>query len=535
VRNLFRMREDVGDVTTSLHRPVTDSSRSKGVPYDSFEWQQEQPPSNGVPRSAWNRTHKRLSRWHRPYTMILVVLDVLAVLAASWVTAAVLEKAKTGFRDKDWGFLHDAGLFSFFAYVVLPLGWLILLWANGTYDRRYLGLGSEEFKRIVRCSVTVVACVSLLAFATKTQLSRGTVAMVSLSALIFLLIDRVVARQVLHISRRRTGHGAHRMILVGTLPEALEVYTAVTRSPAAGLIPVAIHLTDGFAAARGIETPVPVYAARDVLSLVHEVGADTIAVCGSASAEPGELRRLAWQLEGTGVDLVVAPQLTDIAGPRVHIRPIEGLPLLHVEEPTLSGPGWLAKNLLDRVAAGLGLLILSPFLLFIALGIRISDPGPVFFRQPRVGHEGRTFRVWKFRTMYVDAEERKATLEELNESDGMMFKMKEDPRVFSFGSKLRNTSMDELPQLINVLRGEMSLVGPRPLPAEDGDYLGDVRRRLLVRPGMTGLWQVSGRSDLSWDEAVRLDLYYVDNWSLTYDLGILWRTIWVVLKRKGAY
>jgi exopolysaccharide biosynthesis polyprenyl glycosylphosphotransferase len=232
---------------------------------------------------------------------------------------------------------------------------------------------------------------------------------------------------------------------------------------------------------------------------------------------------------------VVAPQLTDIAGPRVHIRPIEGLPLLHVEEPTLSGPGWLTKNLLDRVVAAIGLLLLSPVLAVIALGIRLSDPGPVFFRQPRVGHEGRTFRVWKFRTMYVDAEERKRTLEELNESDGMMFKMKDDPRIFSFGSKLRATSLDELPQLINVLKGEMSLVGPRPLPADDGDYLGDVRRRLLVRPGITGLWQVSGRSDLSWDEAVRLDLYYVDNWSLTYDLGILWRTIWVVLKRKGAY
>jgi lipopolysaccharide/colanic/teichoic acid biosynthesis glycosyltransferase len=165
----------------------------------------------------------------------------------------------------------------------------------------------------------------------------------------------------------------------------------------------------------------------------------------------------------------------------------------------------------------------------------MASPGPVFFRQPRVGHEGHTFRVWKFRTMDVDAEERKATLEELNEADGMLFKMKEDPRIFRFGSKLRATSLDELPQLINVLKGEMSLVGPRPLPADDGDYLGDVRRRLLVRPGITGLWQVSGRSDLSWDEAVRLDLYYVDNWSLTYDLGILWRTIWVVLKRKGAY
>src|SRR3954451_15703215 len=531
------MREDVGEVTTSLHRPATKSSRSKPVPYDSFEWQPEQPPppSNGVPRSAWTRSRRRLSRWHRPYTATLVFLDLLSTLAASVIAATFLEKARAGFTHRHLLFLDGEQMFSFFAYVVLPLGWLILLWANGTYDRRYLGLGSEEFKRVVRTSVTVVACVSLLAFSTKTQLSRGTVFTVSVCALLFILVFRVVARQILHLARRRTGHGAHRMVLVGALPEALEVYTAVTRSPAAGLIPVAIHLTDGYAAARGIETPVPVYVGRDLLALVREVGADTIAVCGSASAEPGELRRLAWQLEGTGVDLVVAPQLTDIAGPRVHIRPIEGLPLLHVEEPTLSGPGWLIKNLMDRVAAGLGLLILSPLLAAIALGIKLTSPGPVFFRQPRVGHEGRTFRVWKFRTMDVDAEERRATLEELNESDGLLFKMKEDPRIFAFGKKLRATSLDELPQLINVLKGEMSLVGPRPLPADDGDYLGDVRRRLLVRPGITGLWQVSGRSDLSWDEAVRLDLYYVDNWSLTYDLSILWRTIWVVLRRKGAY
>ncbi|GAA2679747.1 polyprenyl glycosylphosphotransferase [Actinoplanes palleronii] len=504
--------------------------------YDSFEWPaQQQPPSNGVPRSAWTRQHRRISRWHRPYTAVLIVLDLLSTLAASMIADAFIEKSKSGFLDKSWWFLQGTDLFGFFAYLVLPLGWVFLLWTSGSYDRRYLGLGSEEFKRVVRTSVTVVAAVSLLSFATKTDLSRATVGLVSLSSLLLILFGRVFARQVLHISRRRTGHGAHRMILVGTLPEALEVYTAVTRSPAAGLIPVAIHITDGYAAARGIETPVPVFAGRDVLALVREFSADTLAVCGSASAEPGELRRLAWQLEGTGVDLVVAPQLTDIAGPRVHIRPIEGLPLLHVEEPTLSGPGWLIKNLLDRVVAGLGLLLISPILGLIALGIRLSDPGPVFFRQTRVGHDGRTFKVWKFRTMYIDAEERKATLEELNESDGMMFKMKEDPRIFPFGSKLRATSLDELPQLVNVLKGEMSLVGPRPLPADDGDYLGDVRRRLLVRPGITGLWQVSGRSDLSWDEAVRLDLYYVDNWSLTYDLSILWRTIWVVLRRKGAY
>jgi exopolysaccharide biosynthesis polyprenyl glycosylphosphotransferase len=530
-------------VTTSLQRPDRgpgddpgkiddrrggESIRSGTVHYDSFEWQ-EPPQHNGVPRSAWTRSHRRLSRWHRPYTAVLLLLDFACAVLASWLAITLFQKAQSGFQG------HDT-LFRYIAYLLLPLGWLVVLWGTGAYDRRYLGLGTEEFKRVIRASITVAASVSFLAFATVTQLSRLTVGSVLVGAMVFILVSRYAARQVLHVARRRTGHGAHRMILVGTLPEALEVYTAVTRSPAAGLIPVAIHLTDGYAAARGIETPVPVYAGRDVLALVREVGADTIAVCGSASAEPGELRRLAWLLEGTGVDLVVAPQLTDIAGPRVHIRPIEGLPLLHVEEPTLSGIAWLLKNVLDRVVAALGLVVLSPLLLLVAVAIRISDrDGPVFFRQSRVGHEGRIFRVWKFRTMCVDAEERKATLDELNEADGLMFKVRDDPRIFPLGRLLRATSLDELPQLINVLRGEMSLVGPRPLPAEDGDYLGDVRRRLLVRPGITGLWQVSGRSELSWDEAVRLDLYYVDNWSLTYDLAILWRTIWVVLRRKGAY
>ncbi|BCL14765.1 sugar transferase [Micromonospora sagamiensis] len=499
---------------------------------DSFEIQPPTPSShNGVPRSAWARASRRVSRWHRPYTFLLLLLDFGAAALASWIAVQLFDQAASGFTRSE----EDPTWFHTVSYVLLPLGWVVTLWSNRAYDRRYLGLDPDEFKRVIRAAVTVAASVSFLAFATKTDLSRYTVGTALLGAACLILFGRMVGRFTLHGVRRRTGHAGHRMVLVGTLPECLEVYAAVTRNPAAGLVPVAIHITDGYAAARGIETPVPVYAGRDVLALVREVSGDTIAVCGSASAEPGELRRLAWQLEGSGVDLVVAPQLTDIAGPRVHIRPIEGLPLLHVEEPTLSGPALLMKNLLDRVAAGLGLLVLVPAFLAIAVAIRVSDPGPVFFRQPRVGHEGRTFRVWKFRTMYVDAEDRLAALVDQNETDGMLFKIKEDPRVFPVGRFLRASSMDELPQLINVLRGEMSLVGPRPLPADDGDFLGDVRRRLLVRPGMTGLWQVSGRSDLSWDEAVRLDLYYVDNWSLAYDLSILWRTVGVVLARKGAY
>ncbi|MER7002929.1 sugar transferase [Dactylosporangium sp. NPDC000555] len=484
------------------------------------------PGATGVPRSTWQRT-KRAARWHRPYAAMLVLLDTGAAALASTV-ARKLPLADSGFQN-------NPQLFALVSFVLLPAVWLLALWGHGAYDRRYLGTGTDEFKRVVRASWTVVAIVAFAAFAFKIDASRFACGAALVCGLVNVLILRYIARRALAFARTRFHLATHRMLLIGTLQEALEVHATIARDPAAGLVPVGIHLTEGYAPRASTVTPVPVHAGRDILSLVRELNADTIAVCGSASAEPVELRRLAWQLEGTGIDLAVAPQLTDIAGPRVHIRPIEGIPLLYVEEPKLSGVGWLFKNVIDRVLALLSLLIVLPFFPLVALAIKLSDPGPIFFRQTRIGREGRTFRVWKLRTMYVDAEERLATLHDQNESDGLLFKIKNDPRIFRVGKWLRATSIDELPQLINVLVGEMSLVGPRPLPAEDGDFLGDVRRRLLVRPGITGLWQVSGRSDLSWDDAVRLDLYYVDNWSLVLDLHTLWRTIGVVMFRKGAY
>lgn len=497
---------------------------------DSFEIIPDRPAqSTGVPRLAWARK-RRVSTWHRVYLFALVVLDFSGALLADLT-------ARTLYFDKADSDLN--GLFGLVAYVLVPVGWTVMLWGHGAYDRRFLGVGTDEFKRVVRASWTVVAVIAFLAFAYQLNLSRKTVGVSLLGGLVYILLLRLLARSVLHILRLRAGVATHRMVLVGTLPEALEVYNAITRNPSAGLLPVAIAVTEGYTTSNGSHpAPVPVYAGRDIASLVAEHGADTIAVCGGAAVgtEPGELRRLAWQFEGTGVDLVVAPQLTDIAGPRVHIRPVEGLPLLYVEEPKISGVGWLIKNLLDRALALVGLVVLTPLFLAVAIGIRLSDKGPIFFRQVRTGREGQMFRVWKFRTMYVDAEDRLAEMPaDQNESDGMLFKIKDDKRVFPFGRFLRRSSIDELPQLLNVLLGEMSLVGPRPLPADDGDFLGDVRRRLLVRPGITGLWQVSGRSDLSWDDAVRLDLYYVDNWSLVLDLHILWRTIGVVVQSKGAY
>jgi exopolysaccharide biosynthesis polyprenyl glycosylphosphotransferase len=514
-------------VTTGLRRTSSDTpteSRYEPRHLDSFEIGVT--PTNGVPRSAWIRT-RRLSTWHRGYALLLVLLDAVGAYLASVTAVSQLNQADAGFQDQ-------VVLFRVIAYVLLPLAWVVVLWGHGSYDRRYLGIGTDEFKRVVRAAITMAAIVSFLAFVSKTRLSRLSVGTAMVAALLYILMLRYLARRMLYLARR-SGYATHRMLLLGTLPDTMEVYTAVTRNPAAGMMPVAINLIEGYTDAPSQRAPVPVHAGRDTVALVAEVGADTVAVCGSASAEPGELRRLAWQLEGTGVDLVVAPQLTDIAGPRVHIRPVEGLPLLHVEEPTLSGVAWLVKNAMDRIVAFCGLLLLLPLFGLVAIAVRASDPGPVFFRQPRVGREGKTFRVWKFRTMYIDAEERLASLVDQNESDGLLFKIRNDPRVFPIGRWLRASSLDELPQLINVLLGEMSLVGPRPLPAEDGDFLGDVRRRLLVRPGITGLWQVSGRSDLSWDDAVRLDLYYVDNWSLAFDLTIMWRTVGVVLRTKGAY
>jgi exopolysaccharide biosynthesis polyprenyl glycosylphosphotransferase len=470
---------------------------------------------------------RRASTWHRGYALSLALLDFVAIALASLTTV-------TGFSQADSGFQRSPQTFELVAYGVLPAAWVIVLWANGAYDRRYLGIGTDEFKRVFRASLTVTAIVSFLVFSTQFSPSRLSVGSTLLTGLLYVMLGRSLARRVLVLVRGR-GRAVHRVLLIGSYNESQEVFTAVSRVPGAGMVPVGILLTEGYAAGRGSSSPIPVFSGRDVLSLVREIGADMIAVCGSASAEPGELRRLAWQIEGLGIDLVVAPQLTDIAGPRVHIRPVEGLPLLHVEEPKVSGIGWLCKNLLDRFVALLLLILLTPLFLLVCVAIRLSDRGPAFFRQTRVGREGQTFKVWKFRTMYTDAEERLAHLVDQNESDGLMFKMKQDPRITPIGRLLRRTSIDELPQLINVLTGEMSLVGPRPLPADDGDFLGDVRRRLLVRPGMTGLWQVSGRSELSWDDAVRLDLYYVDNWSLAFDLVIMWRTVAVVFAGKGAY
>jgi exopolysaccharide biosynthesis polyprenyl glycosylphosphotransferase len=266
------------------------------------------------------------------------------------------------------------------------------------------------------------------------------------------------------------------------------------------------------------------------------MGADTIAVTSASETAAQYLRQLSWQLEGSGIELLVAPGLIEVAGPRLHIRPFEGLPLLSVEQPRFESWQRMVKVAVDRCVAAVALLLLAPLLVAIAVAVRMSSSGPVLYRQERVGVNGRSFTMLKFRSMVVEADRQVDTLRAANISDGLLFKLRDDPRVTPVGRWLRRLSLDELPQLFNVLGGTMSLVGPRPpLPGEVAQYDSSVSRRLLVKPGLTGLWQISGRSDLSWEESVRLDLRYVENWSLATDLLILWKTGRAVLSRSGAY
>jgi exopolysaccharide biosynthesis polyprenyl glycosylphosphotransferase len=283
--------------------------------------------------------------------------------------------------------------------------------------------------------------------------------------------------------------------------------------------------------------PIPAPAGPDaVLDALVGADADTLAVADPTTFPGAALRELAWDLEGSGVDLIVAPAVTEVAGPRIAVRPVAGIPLLHVEEPSLSGPARVTKAIFDRTFGVAALVLCSPILLVLALFVRITSHGPALFRQTRVGRDGREFQMLKFRTMIQGAEEQLDELLQHADADHVLFKLPDDPRLTRLGRWLRRHSLDELPQLWNVVVGDMSVVGPRPpLPSEVARYADDARRRLLVMPGLTGLWQVSGRADLSWDDTVRLDLYYVENWSWVLDALILARTVPAVVKGRGAY
>lgn len=471
--------------------------------------------------ASWARAYR-----HKIHATDLVVLAVsvgIAFLVRFAVDPGSLTQGKA---------LH----YCLLAALVL-LVWLIDLSTFRTRDSRVIGVGAGEYRRIINASTTTFGVVAILFLLAGAESGRWFFAISFPLGMVALLFSRWLWRKWL-IRQRSFGHSLSRVIIVGRrwdVERAIQQIT-MTSSVAYTVIGAVLDGSDlplTGAAARGI-------ALRKGLDRVaahaQELGADGVVVAGQPGEGEDYIHDLAWQLEGKSIDLVLATSLANVAGPRIHFRPVDGLPLLHVEIPQFEGGKHVLKRAMDLVFTIPALIVLTPFFLIMSAVIKLDSPGPAYFSQTRVGQGGHTFNILKFRSMAKDAPERLSALVALNEGSGLLFKMKNDPRITRVGRFIRKYSLDEFPQLWNVVKGEMSLVGPRPpLPSEVDGYQDHVRRRLFIKPGLTGMWQVNGRSALSWEDSVRLDLYYVENWSVVGDLMIMWRTLKVLIHPVGAY
>ena len=461
--------------------------------------------------------------WREAYVRRIVLADA----ACAAVAALLGYEFRFGARETPGGHA-DVWL-----TMVLPMVWVFAMLVARTYEKRFLWLGPEEFRRIFFASALLLAAVGTVSWAFRLEVARGFVVIALPLTTVLTLAQRFAQRKWLH-AQRRQGRFLQSAILVGHRSGVAALHTQIEREPYQGyrVIGCCVPQTHddafhGLPVLGGLE---------EVVDAVRRHGADTVAVLPSPELEGAALRRLGWELETTSAELLLAPAVTEIAGPRVSIRPVCGLPLLHVERPELHGFRRLVKGFVDRSGAAVLSVLLLPVLLGVGLAVKLTSPGPVFFRQQRVGRDGRTFWMLKFRTMVVDAAGAGEQLAGRSDGNGVLFKMHADPRVTPVGRFLRRHSLDELPQLLNVLIGDMSLVGPRPpLQREVELYGSDMHRRFLMKPGLTGLWQVSGRSDLSYEDSVRMDVRYVENWSLTFDFMIMWKTIGAVVRGSGAY
>jgi len=463
--------------------------------------------------------------WYRPYRVRLVVTDAAMIVITLAVTFALVFGPDA---PPDGGPLSYPALCCLFGVV-----WLLVLETVDSRGRRVLGSGMEEYRRVIDASLYSIAILGVSTQLVGTELPRGFFLLGLPLGIGLLLLGRWLLRRALNLTRR-SGRGLTPVVIVGDENHIRDAIRDMKRFPEAGYQPAAICVV-GQTAGAFADAPGLRHVDHDALrDLVDEGAVGAVAVAGGLSRD--SVRRLSWSLENSPVELLFVPQLTDVAGPRISVRKVEGIGLLHVELPRYSGWNHVVKRGFDIAFSLLALALLSPVLLAVALAIKLDDGGPVLFRQQRVGLRGETFTIHKFRTMSLDAE---AKIDQMIASAGgtaLLFKVENDPRVTRLGRVLRKYSLDELPQFWTVVRGHMSVVGPRPQVAREvAEYGTDTHRRLLTKPGITGLWQVSGRSDLSVEDSIRLDLAYVENWSLTGDLAIILRTVKVVLFPNGAY
>jgi exopolysaccharide biosynthesis polyprenyl glycosylphosphotransferase len=504
-------------------RLVDAEERSDGVRTTAVE-------TAGHVNEALERRARRLADratdfrdWVRLYLRRLMAVDALIGLIAV-VVATLLPPGLHPTTIREWAVLGLVG----------AVGWPTWVAAARGYRRHHVGVGSAEVRAVVQATVLIIVMTALPATWFRLDGVLGSVAVAAPFAALLSIGVRLGWRERLRRTQR-AGSNLRRMIMVGT-PEAVqELCSAVDRDPGMGMRVAGVCVpAEDIERARAMGLPV-VGDVDDVAAAASELGCHAVAVTGAEG--PNFVRQLAWSLEGVDADLLVHPGLVDVALPRMHIQPYSGAPMLHVEQPRFDGWTRRIKRAMDILLTSTGLLIISPMLALIALLIKIDDrKGPVIFKQTRIGIDGKPFTMLKFRSMCTDAEQKLAALKAQNEGAGPLFKIENDPRVTRVGRILRKFSLDELPQLFNVLAGSMSLVGPRPpLKSEVDEYADPVRRRLKVVPGLTGLWQVSGRSLLTWEESVRLDLHYVENWSIGLDLKIIFKTAHAVLAKRGAF
>jgi len=482
-------------------------------------------PEIHIPRDTWEQRHSAR-----------LALTDLVVLALAVLIAAVT-KFGTDATTRTQG---PVGLtYTQLGAIIVATWWLSLI-LYSTRDQRVFDDGAEEYRRVIKATIFTFSLLAIASLLLKMDMSRGYLAIAFPGGMIGLVLSRRVWRTWLRNQRYR-GRGMARVLMVGGVRSSTNIARTFDTNKTAGFrvngvwVPDRHHTTNQWLDVS--HRFVPVLGTERTLAEALEItNANTVIVTDTEHLGHEGVRELMWQLEGAGVDLMVSPNMIDVAGARLHMRGIAGMSFLHLEEPQYAEAGTWPKTVFDRTLSVLLLLCLAPALVAVALAVRLSSPGPILYRSERVGTAGAPFEMLKFRSMTADADAQITALEGLNQGAGPLFKIRDDPRVTPVGKVLRRYSIDELPQLINVLKGEMSFVGPRPpLPSEVAAYEGNVRRRLLVRQGITGLWQVSGRSDLTWEESVRLDLDYVENWSMVRDLQIIWRTVRAVFRSKGAY
>ena len=474
--------------------------------------------------------------WRSKYANYLRITDLLVLI---WVVLGV-QIAWFGFSSANVSIAgeHQITISYTAVSLLLIVAWMIALDAVGSRGYRVVGTGTQEYRLVADAATRLFGVVALVAFLFRVDFARGYVLIAFPLGLVVLALSRWMWRQWLNV-QRQTGRFSSRVILIGSTESAAHISEELDRQPEAGYLVVGICIPGDLEQAKSPTTRVHRFGRlEDLQAMMKILAADTVIVTSTDELSPQRVRELSWSLEPGRQHLVMAPSLTDIGGPRIHTRPVSGLPLIHVETPKYDGRKLFAKRAFDIASSLLLILALLPVFLPIAVAIRFGSRGPILFHQERVGMKGLPFNMIKFRSMVPNAEERLVDLESKSRTEGnsVMFKMRDDPRITSLGRFLRRFSLDELPQLFNVLAGSMSLVGPRPpLEREVRKYESHVHRRFLVKPGITGLWQVSGRSNLSWEDTVRLDLYYVENWSITGDLVILWRTGRAVIAREGAF